>query len=408
MNDLTVANGASYIVARDIGCEQTIASKTVTLEIGNNTYYVLVTNGNAQKLYTVTVRRRPMYTVSFATNGGTSVSSQTLEEGSLATEPTTTRAGYTFAGWNYDFTTPVTGDTSITASWTANTDTPYKVEYYLENANNSGYTRLDGETENLTGATGSYVTAERKNFEHFASYGGSTGGYIKGDGSLVLKVYYKRNTCFLSNADYSFGSITNQGSHKYGATISATATVDLLGYEFIGWYSDDECLSTNTAYTFTIEKDVEARFGIKAEMANFFFDSTRYSCSIMGVKDKTVTEIVIPDCVTDIEPYAFSGCSGLTSITIGNGVTSIGERAFSDCSGLTSITIPDSVTFIGSYAFSGCNNLNSVTFVNTTGWVTGSIHSHAEISIEASTLANKSTAAYYLRSYDVNRYWRRS
>lgn len=35
-------------------------------------------------------------------------------------------------------------------------------------------------------------------------------------------------------------------------------------------------------------------------------------------------------------------------------VTSIGYAAFYNCSGLTSITIPNSVTSIGDYAFSGC------------------------------------------------------
>ncbi|MDR0456169.1 MAG: leucine-rich repeat domain-containing protein [Treponema sp.] len=56
---------------------------------------------------------------------------------------------------------------------------------------------------------------------------------------------------------------------------------------------------------------------------------------------------VIPDGVTSIAGYAFSGCSGLTSITIPNSVTSIGSSAFSFCSGLTSITLP----FVGATFF---------------------------------------------------------
>ena len=74
-----------------------------------------------------------------------------------------------------------------------------------------------------------------------------------------------------------------------------------------------------------------------------------------------VTNLVIPESVTTIRNYAFSGCDGLTSITIPNSVTSIGSSAFSGCSGLTSVTIGNSVTSIGDYAFAYCYDLTSVT-----------------------------------------------
>ncbi len=41
----------------------------------------------------------------------------------------------------------------------------------------------------------------------------------------------------------------------------------------------------------------------------------------------------------------------------GKAVVGIDESAFSDCTNLESVTIPDSVTSIGSYAFSGCEGL---------------------------------------------------
>ena len=70
---------------------------------------------------------------------------------------------------------------------------------------------------------------------------------------------------------------------------------------------------------------------------------------------------VIPNTVTSIGKYAFSGCSSLTSVTIPNSITAIVDGAFSGCGSLTSLTIPNSVTSIGYYVFEVCSSLTSVT-----------------------------------------------
>ena len=68
---------------------------------------------------------------------------------------------------------------------------------------------------------------------------------------------------------------------------------------------------------------------------------------------------------TEINPYAFSSCSGLTEVDLSNctSLTSIGEYAFNSCSELTSIDLSKctSLTSIGEYAFSGCSGLTSIT-----------------------------------------------
>ena len=70
--------------------------------------------------------------------------------------------------------------------------------------------------------------------------------------------------------------------------------------------------------------------------------------------------VLIPDSVTEIESAAFRRCSSLESVVIPHSVTKIGDNAFEDCSNLESVVIPDSVTEIGWNAFSGCSNLKSV------------------------------------------------
>ena len=103
---------------------------------------------------------------------------------------------------------------------------------------------------------------------------------------------------------------------------------------------------------------------IVVESGNTTYDS-RNGCNAI-IETATNTLIVgcqatiIPNSVTSIGDYAFSGCSGLTSVTIPNSVTSIGGGAFWGCSGLTSVTIGNSVTSIGERAFGECTKLINI------------------------------------------------
>lgn len=72
------------------------------------------------------------YTVTFETNGGIKVSSQSVKSGSTAYEPNAPfRAGFTFDGWyadrnlkqKYNFSTPVTANIVLYAKWTGTGET---------------------------------------------------------------------------------------------------------------------------------------------------------------------------------------------------------------------------------------------------------------------------------------------
>lgn len=99
------------------------------------------------------------------------------------------------------------------------------------------------------------------------------------------------------------------------------------------------------------------------EQGNSTYDS-RNNCNAI-IETATNTLIIgchnttIPNSVTSIGSYAFSGCSSLTSIKIPNSVTIIERSAFDGC-GLTSIEIPNSVTEIAWAAFEHCSNLTTV------------------------------------------------
>ena len=115
---------------------------------------------------------------------------------------------------------------------------------------------------------------------------------------------------------------------------------------------------------------------------------------------KNFTSIIIPSSVTSIGSSAFAYCSELTSIDIPSSVTSIGSSAFSSCSALTSITIPGNVTSIGSFAFSGCSNLTSVT-----------VGMSVPVSINQYVFSNRANATLYVPkgskfAYEAADYWK--
>ena len=77
-----------------------------------------------------------------------------------------------------------------------------------------------------------------------------------------------------------------------------------------------------------------------------------------------ISNIVIPDTVTDISVSAFEGCINLEQVKFSKNLTSIGASAFAGCKRLVNLDIPDSVSDIGNCAFDGCSNITSVHLPN--------------------------------------------
>ena len=180
------------------------------------------------------------------------------------------RTGYTFDGWMYQNSDNTTcqandkfnmpnEDVTLTAQWTPSEGTGYMVEYYLENLDDAGYTR----TERITnrGKTNDRVSAEEKTYDGFTLDktipGTKDSGTIAADGSLVLKLYYTRNSY---NVTYQYEGTaptgapdltTFGGTHKYGAEVRVDTTVSddaVAGYTFSGWSTTD-ALVTGVKFT---------------------------------------------------------------------------------------------------------------------------------------------------------------
>ena len=127
---------------------------------------------------------------------------------------------------------------------------------------------------------------------------------------------------------------------------------------------------------------------------------------LVDLVSKNLSTYTIHEDTRYIQGRVFSNCSRLVSIDIPDSVTTIGDFAFQFCSSLTSVTIGDSITSIGYAAFADCTKLTSVIFEDPTGWwYADSSDATSGTAISESSLADASTAAYYLRSNYVRKYW---
>ena len=96
----------------------------------------------------------------------------------------------------------------------------------------------------------------------------------------------------------------------------------------ISWYAFDDCNSLERVDISDIGAWCNIRFSLQST------NPLSYAKNLY-LNGKLVTDLVIPNSVTEIGEYAFYGCESLTSVKIPNSVTSIGKNAFYNCTNLT-------------------------------------------------------------------------
>lgn len=79
----------------------------------------------------------------------------------------------------------------------------------------------------------------------------------------------------------------------------------------------------------------------------------------------SLSEIVLPDNIVEIDPYAFYNLTGTSAnpfseIEIPEGVSIIHEYAFYDCNKLTTVKLPSTLLEIEDHCFRQCSSLNSI------------------------------------------------
>lgn len=81
---------------------------------------------------------------------------------------------------------------------------------------------------------------------------------------------------------------------------------------------------------------------------------------ILLYADNDLEDVIVPDNVVEIAPYAFSGCN-MKSIKLPESLEEIGQYCFSSCPNLEEITIPRKVKEIKRNCFNSCENLKVIT-----------------------------------------------
>ena len=193
------------------------------------------------------------YTVSFESNGGSTIASQHINYNSVAMQPSNpSKTGYSFAGWYsdigltspYDFATPVTADITLYAKWTIN-------NYTVRFESNGGSAVTDKNAEyNTSIIAPTEPTKIGYTFSGWYNDSSLTSAYdfdtpITADITLYAKWTINNYTVSFNSSGGS--TITSQHIDYNSMTIEPATPPIKTGYTFAGWYSDIDLIN---AYNF--------------------------------------------------------------------------------------------------------------------------------------------------------------
>lgn len=248
------------------------------------------------------------FTVTFNSNGGSSVASYTgVDKGSFISKPTDpSKQGNVFIGWYKD-----------------------------ENCTNEWNFATDKVTSNIT-------------------------LYVKWQSNKV-------NITFQSNGGSSVDTLFNV---DYNSLITEPKAPSRLGYDFDGWYKDTSLTNkwNFTTDRATSTMDLYAKWTpqiVSADNLKFAINADGESYAVIGMDESTATRVVVPEKyndlpVTEIAENAFADNKTIAEVTLPQSVTVISAGAFSNCTNLAVITMP-AVAELGNRAFNGCTSLEAVT-----------------------------------------------
>lgn len=146
-------------------------------------------------------------------------------------------------------------------------------------------------------------------------------------------------------------AITNEKNHEVKVTCPGHIIYPEPDYEPIGGYIGYEMPTGNLVIPSSFEHYGETYTVTAIDTCAFS------SCDAL-------TQVTIPNTVTDIYFYAFRNTGIEGNLVIPQSVISIQDKAFCNCSGITGLALPNSIQIIGDYTFAKCVNITELVIPN--------------------------------------------
>ena len=203
------------------------------------------------------------FTVTFDSNGGSSVASQVVEKDDTAVKPTDpTRDGFIFDEWllngePFDFTTPITADITLEASWVDSTTAEvYKVTF-----------NVDGEITTIDVLSGNQATKPANPTKEGYTF---LGWYLDDEAfdfttpitsDITLVARFSENEeqpdepevkKYTVTFDSNGGSKVASKTVNEGSTVSKPSNPTKKGYTFVGWQLNGKDYNFSTKVTSNI------------------------------------------------------------------------------------------------------------------------------------------------------------
>ena len=204
------------------------------------------------------------HTVTCDSAGGTAIPAQTVTDGASAIDPgTPTRDGYTFTGWYLDgapfnFSTPITGDITLTAGW-KESEEPAPVIHAVTFDDGTGSTVTvnvqDGETVQEPAAP----SRDGYTFTGWLLDGTPYDFSTPVTGDITLTAGWEKTeepvTTFTVSFRTNGGTAVDQQTIVEGGTVEKPADPTREGYTFTGWLLDGQPYDFSTPITGNIVLD---------------------------------------------------------------------------------------------------------------------------------------------------------